>query len=186
MKTFRLNHLALSIVVTLTAFSFSCAKKATGVRTVRQTQAVAVNPAVSTPSTQAANNQNLLYTLTVVELPGEATSGTFTVNSEIRTPMGKFIPITTTHTNGQDVYGVYDDADTGAKLDIRARCLGSECNTYILLVTVIKNNYSVHQIVATSYLTNETSFNVENINASVAPGSFYRSLDEVVQRNKLQ
>lgn len=186
MKAFKLTNLVLPLVVVMSAFSFSCAKKATGVRAVRQTQTNIVNPAVSNPSVQQANNQNLLYTLTVVELPGEATDGSFTVNAEIRTPMNKFIPITTTHVNGKDVSGVYSDADTGAQLDIRARCLGADCNIYILLVTVIKNNYSVHQIVATSYLSNTTSFNVENINASVAPNSFYRSLDDVVQRNKLQ
>ena len=186
MKTLRLTPLALSIVVVLSAFSFSCAKKANGIRTVRQTQANIVNPAVSNPSINQANNQNLLYTISVVELPGEAVAGTFTVNAEIKSPSNKFIPITTTHTNGQDVYGVYTDEDSGTKLDIRARCIGAECNTYILVITVIKNNQPQHQIVATSYLTNETSFNVENINAQVAPGSFYRSLDEVQERNKLQ
>lgn len=186
MNRFKLTNLVLPLVVILSTFIFSCAKKATGVRTVRQTEANIVNPSVSNPSVEQANNQNLLYTLSVVELPGEAADGTFTVKAEIRTPSNKFIPITTTHTNGQDVNGVYTDADTGTQLDIRARCLGSACNIYILLVTVIKNNYSVHQVVATSYLTNETAFNIEHINATVAPTLFYRSLDEVVQRNKLQ
>lgn len=186
MKTLRLNPIALSIVVVLSAFSFSCAKKANGIRAVRQTEANIVNPGVSNPSIDRANNQNLLYTISVIELPGEAVKGTFTINAEIQTPSKKFIPITTTHINGQDVYGVYTDDDTGTKLDIRARCIGADCNSYILVVTVVRNNQAQHQIVATSYLSNETSFNVENINAQVAPGSFYRSLDEVVERNKLK
>lgn len=180
----KLTQFIFPIIVVASTLAVSCAKKPNGVRAVRQTESKTTNPVVSNPSINAANSQNLLYTLTVVELPGEPTEGSFTVNAEIKTPMGKFIPITTTHTQGQDVWGSYNDSDTGAQLDIRARCLGENCDTYILLVTVVKNGYSVHQVVAISYLT-ETFFNVENINANVAPQSFYRSLDEVVQRNQL-
>lgn len=185
MKTFKLTNLVLPLVVVLSAFSFSCAKKATGVRAVRQTEAQQMNPVVNTNSNNAANAQGLLYKITVIELPGEATDGSFTVNAEIKTPMGRFIPITTTHTAGRDVYGTYNDADTGAYLDIRARCMGANCDTYLLLVTVVKNNQSVHQSLAISYLT-ESFFHLDENNATVSPGNFYRSLDEVVQRHNLK
>lgn len=171
-----LSVLAISFV------SFSCAKKPAGIRTVRQTDSKVVNQAVSNASTQAASVQNLLYQMTVVELPGEATDGSFTVNSEIKTPSGQYVPITTTHTNGKDAQGVVEDAANGAKLDIRSRCVGENCDQYIMLVTVVKNNYAVHQMMVISYL-NQSYFNIETINASIAPSQMYRSLDEVVQRN---
>lgn len=186
MKTFKLTHLVLPLIVVLSAFSFSCAKKAGGVRTVRQTEGKVMNQAVNTPSVNAGNAQGLLYNITVIDRPvvGDSEETSFVINAEIRTPNGRFIPITTTHTAGKDVLGTYNDPETAAQLDIRARCIGTKCETYILLITVIKNNQSVHQVLGLSN-SNEDFFHYENVNASVAPGYFYRTLDEVAQRKGL-
>ena len=182
MKTFKLTNLVLPLVVVLSAFSFSCAKKATGVRTVRQTEGKVINPAVNTPSVGAGNAQGLLYNITVIDrpIPGDSDGNSFVINAEIRTPFNRFIPITTTHVQGQDVLGTYNDAETGAQLDIRARCKGAQCEKYILLITVLKNNQSVHQVLAISN-SNEEFFHYQNVNAAVAPGYFYTSLDQVPQ-----
>jgi len=186
MKTFNLTNLVLPLVVVISAFSFSCAKKASGVRTVKQTEGKVMNQAVNTPSVSAGNAQGLLYNITVIDRPAldQADESSFVINAEIKTPYGRFIPITTTHTQGRDVLGTYSDTETSAQLDIRARCIGSQCETYVLLMTVIKNNQSVHQVLAISK-SSEDFFHYENVNASVAPGYFYQSLDEVAQRKSL-
>ncbi len=191
MKTFKLTHLALPLIAVLTVFSFSCAKKATGVRTVRQTEGKVMNEAVNTPSANAGNAQNLLFLITVIDRPAldESDENTSIVNAEIKTPAGRFVPITTTHTLGadnkyQDAGGIYNDPDSGAQLNIRARCLKEKCATYVLLITVIKNNQSIHQLLAISN-SDQDFFNYENVNAQVAPGYFYRDLADVVSRKGL-
>jgi hypothetical protein len=186
MKTFKITHLVLPLIMALGVFSVSCAKKATGVRTIKQSEGKVMNAAVNTPSANAGSSQGLLYAISVIDRPSpdETDETTFVVTAEIRTPNGKYVPITTTHTQGQDVVGLYNDTDNGAQLDIRARCLKANCATYILLVTLIKNQHSVHQVLAISN-SNEDYFHYENVNASVAAGYFYTSLDEVVRRKGL-
>ncbi len=184
MKLFKRQNVLVTALLLLTMTCFSCAKKATGVRSIRQTESHTTNPIVSNTSVTAGHAQNVDYTVTVVELPLDSTDGTFVVTAEIKTPTGKFIPITTTHSLGKDVNGVYNDTESNNQLDIRARCLGEKCDTYLLLVTVIKNNSSVHQVSVISRAT-ETFFNVENINAYVAGAHLYYGLDEVMQRNNL-
>ena len=186
MKTFKMTNLVLPLVVALSVFSFSCAKKAEGVRTIKQTQGKVMNAAVNTPSTNAGNAQGLLYTISVIDRPmvDEADPNNLVINAEIKTPAGRYIPVSTTHVPGKDVWGTYDDTDSGAKLDIRARCLKEQCATYVLLITVIKNGHSVHQILAISN-SNEDFFNYENVNAQVAANYFYRDIDDVVRRKGL-
>ncbi len=186
MRTFKMTRLVLPIIMALTVFTYSCAKKAAGVRTIKQTEGKVMNEAVNTPSANAGNSQGLLYAISVIDRPSsdESNEATAVVAAEIKTPNGKYVPITTTHTQGQDAGGVYNDTDSGTQLDIRARCLKPKCATYILLVTVIKNQSSMHQVLAISNST-EDFFHYENLNASVAAGYLYSSLDEVVRRKGL-
>lgn len=176
----KLNQkIVLSLTVILSLFVFSCAKTPSGVRTVKQTNSQVINPAVSNPSVQAANNQGLLYQLTSLERPLEATDGSISVSSEIKTPGGLYVPVTTTHVNGSDAGGTINDAGSQSTLDIRARCIGSDCEKYIMLITVIRNGSAVHQIAALSNKDLDY-FTLENINVSVSL-QFYRSLDELAQ-----
>ena len=140
-----------------------------------------MNEIVNDASVNAASSQNNLYQVTVVEVPGESTDGIFVVKSEIKTPSGQFIPVTTTHINGQDANGVIDDAANGSKIDVRAKCIGANCEKYILLFTVVVNQQAVHQIAIISY-NYQTYFNMEHVNKAVT-SNFYRTLDQVVQRN---
>lgn len=172
------NFLYLVVLTGLTAISFSCAKKPSGVRTLRQTEQRIVDPNVTNASRNQAANQNVNYTMSVVEVPEPGSQPEeLIINSEIKTPNGKFIPITTTHISGKDVYGILTDSDNGNKLDIRARCIGTSCEQYILLMTVVKNNYAVHQIVVVSY-SHQSYFNLKEINYTTGI-QFYQSLDAV-------
>lgn len=185
MSTTKTKQIILAATAVMAMFILSCAKKPTGVRSVKQTTHNVVNPQVTNPSVQAAGAQNIHYQLTSIELPGEPVNGTISVRSEILTPSGYYIPITTTHTAAQmDAYGVVNDNDNGVKLDIRTRCIGQNCEKYIMLITVVKNNHSVHQMIAISNY-NQSFFNLEQINASVPGGSqlFYGNIDQVLQRN---
>lgn len=99
--------------------SVSCAKKSSTIRAVKQTGSKVMNPNVSTPSRQAADTQNLLYDIVSLSWPIEG-DGDLKIESEIKTPDGRYIPITTFHTNNYDSVGVVDDAQNGNKIDIRA------------------------------------------------------------------
>ncbi len=164
-------------LIALSTVSLSCAKKPSGVRTIKQTQGYAINQQQNNTSMNQANNQNQLYNVVSVELPEAGSQPeVVSVTSEIKTPYGQYLPITTTHTGGKDVYGVLTDSMNGTQLDIRSRCLGASCEKYFLLVTVVKNNYAIHQIVVVSN-SNQNFFRFQHINYTV--GSFFQSLDAV-------
>ena len=163
----------------------SCAQKKTPVRSVKQTQSQMMNTTTSQPSIRAADAQSLLYDITVLERPTFDFNNTPQVVSEIRTPDGRYISITTSHQGSQDSYGIVEDSKNGVRLDVRARCVGENCEKYLLLVTVVKSGYAYHQLAAISY-NQDCYFNLENINYSVNTARFYASLDELNQRNNVQ
>lgn len=166
----------------------SCAKKGSGVRAIKQTESVMLNPAISKPSIQAADTQQLLYTITSLERPELASESDpqTRIKLEISTPDQRYVPIETMHVDGNDSFGFFDDTQkNGTKLDIRARCEGNQCDRYLLLVTVVKNGYAIHQLAAISYSV-DCKFNLENINFTVAPGKMYANLNELSQRNTIK
>jgi len=165
----------------------SCAKKGSGVRAIKQTDSVMTNPAVSTPSIQAADTQQLRYNITSLERPELASDSDpqTRIKLEISTPDQRYLPIETLHIDGNDSSGFFDDTTKNAvKLDIRARCEGEQCTRYLLLVTVVKNGYAIHQLAAISFI-DDCKFNLENINFSVPGARMYSSLDELSQRNTI-
>ncbi|MFN3455700.1 MAG: hypothetical protein ACK41T_12140, partial [Pseudobdellovibrio sp.] len=85
--------------------------------------------------------------------------------------------ITTTHTGNQDAGGTYTDSTTGAQLYVRSRCIGTNCEKYALLITVVKNGQSYHQMAAISY-ANDCQFNLETRNAQVT--SLYTNIDQLL------
>ena len=180
MKTTVLYTLLITVVLLS-----SCAQKKSPVRSVKQTQSNTLNPVTSQASVRAADAQSLLYDITVLERPTIDFNSTPQVTSEIKTPDKRYITISTTHQNGQDSYGVIEDPQNGTKLDIRARCEGENCERYLLLVTVVKSGYALHQLAAISY-NQDCSFNLENINYGVSGARFYSNLDELNQRNQIQ
>ena len=182
MSSMNLKLLSKSLLfVFLISISVSCAKKGSTVRAVKQTGSKVMNPAVSTPSRQAADTQNLLYDIVSLSWPIEG-DGELKIESEIKTPDGRYIPITTFHTNNYDSVGVIDDAQNGNKIDIRARCEGENCEKYLLLATIVRGGFAVHQLAVVSY-SSDCRFNLQNTNHTVA--SMYSSLDELSQKNTI-
>jgi hypothetical protein len=169
------------VLTMITLVSFACAKKSSGVRAVKQTGSKVMNPAVSTPSIRQADAQNLLYDIVSISWPIEG-DGELKIESEIKTPDGRYIPITTFHSNNYDSVGVIDDSQNGNKIDIRARCEGENCEKYLLLATIVRGGYAVHQLAVVSY-SSDCRFNLQNTNHTVA--SMYSSLDELSQRNQI-
>lgn len=179
-KTVQTTFKMISLIILMSVFSFSCAKKKSGIRAVTKTDSRVIRPETSTPSVQAATNQNLKYVLSTLSIPQLNDNGSYSIVSEILNPTNQYVPITTTHLGAQDAYGVYNDSATNAQLDIRSRCIGEQCDKYVLLVTVVKGGYAYHQMAAISY-ANDCHFNVEHRNAQVV--QLYKSLDEVISSN---
>ncbi len=179
--------LGLFLTISSIVILSSCAKKGSGVRAIKQTDSVMTNPAVSRPSIQAADTQQLLYGITSLERPELASESDpqTRIKLEIRTPDQRYVPIETSHIDGNDSFGFFDDTQkNGTKLDIRARCEGTQCDRYLLLVTVVKNGYAIHQLAAISY-SSDCMFNLENINFAVPVARMYANLNELSQRNTI-
>ncbi len=168
---------ALSTVVFV-----SCAKKGAPIRAIKQTGSKVMNVETSTTSRRAADAQNLLYDIVSISWPsGEGAE--LKIESEIKTPDGRYIPVTTIHNGGADSVGVIDDTEkNGNKIDIRARCEGANCEKYLMLATVVKGGYAVHQLAVVSY-SSDCKFNLENLSPA-AGVKIYSSLDDLSQRNK--
>jgi hypothetical protein len=189
------NSLGFKTLLTVAIFagSFvlfsSCAKKGSPVRAVKtQTESTTMNNVTSTQSAQAAGAQALSYTITSISIP-QSDESSIKIDSEIKTPDGRYIPITTTHTANQDSVGVIDDREkNGNLIDIRARCVDNNnsyslnCEKYLMLATIVKNGYAVHQLAVVSY-SNDCKFNLENISPAVSGLRIYSSLDDLAQRN---
>lgn len=177
MKKLNSNQLIIFFVAMAMAFStLSCAKKESKIRGAKKEQQI-LNPQTTAQSIQQADNQSISYSLSSVSTPEDKGGGLNAVVSEILS-RSNYIPIETTHSLNQDSYGVYDDTSQGTKLDIRARCIGAACETYVLLVTVVKNNYAYHQMAAISF-SSDNFFYSEQRNYKVA--SMYKSVDEVLK-----
>lgn len=177
MKKLNLNKTALLLLVATFAFSgFSCAKKNSKIRGAKTSQQV-MNPKITSDSISVAETQDISYMLNSVSVPEANQDGSNTVTSEVVSRSSNFIPIYTTHTENQNSYGIYEDASQGTKLDIRARCIGSACEKYVLLVTVVKNGYAYHQMAAISF-KDDDFFYVEQRNYRVA--QMYTNVDEVL------
>ncbi len=190
MKSLNIN---IKTITTLGFFIFSatftsCAKKGAPVRAVKQTEAKPMNAATSSQSQTAAGAQNLLYDVTSIAFP-ILNDTEITMNSEMKTPDGRYIPITTIHKNNVDSVGVIDDMQiNGNKIDIRARCVDNNnnysenCEKYLFLATVVKGGYAVHQLAVVSYSV-DCKFNLENLNPKVSGLKLYSSLDDLAKRN---
>lgn len=178
MKNFKSNKMLLVLVMATLAFSgLSCAKKQSKIRGAKTNQQV-MNPNITNQSIQQADQQdNISYSLNSVSLPTDNGDGTNTVVSEILSRAVNYIPIETTHAANQDSYGIYNDSSQATNLDIRARCIGSACEKYVLLITVVKSGYAYHQMAAISF-AGDDFFYSEQRNYRVA--TMYRSIDEVI------
>ena len=163
--------------IVVCAFSFSCAKKPSGVRAqVKKTAGTNLDTNVSTQSEQQARNQSLDYKIVTVSTPNSVDGG-FTIDSDLQNPERQFIPITTRHENGT-VYskGSFNDSARGVTVQIEAECFGSDCYKYLLLISVKKNNQTVYQTAALSFKCDDTFYAI-----SVAQGvaSFFNSIDDL-------
>lgn len=144
------STLKIVLLAGLFSFGFSCAKQPSGVRVVKQVTGLAMNQAVSQQSMNDASAMGVSYLLKSIERPEKMDNGTITVKTEVQTPDGQYLPLTSNHTTEKpQAYGILN-LKSDEKLDVRAKCYGSECEKYIILVTVIKNNQSVYQIAAIS------------------------------------
>lgn len=183
MKLQKMSFLMNSLVI-ISMLTFSCAKKASSPRAVKQTGSKVMDAGVSTPSRLAAQTQKLDYDIVSISWPAEQ-NGELKIESEIKTPDGRFIPITTIHNNNsnKDSVGVVEDAKNGNKIDIRARCEGDNCAKYLLLATIVRGGYAVHQLAVVSY-SSDCLFNLQNTNYTVA--AMYTSLDDLAQRNSIR
>lgn len=180
MKNLKSNKMILVLTMATLAFSgLSCAKKESKIRGAKTAQQT-MNPQVTAQSIQQADAQAISYMLNSVSVPVDNGNGTHSVTSEIVSRSSNYIPIETTHTANQDSYGIYDDNSQGTKLDIRARCIGSGCEKYVLLVTVVKSGYAYHQMAAISF-KDDNFFYSEQRNYKVA--TMYRSVDEVLAQH---
>jgi hypothetical protein len=168
------------LIMFILLFQFSCAKKSASPRSVTKTAAVDLNPAVTRASNQVASQQEqykVNYTVSKIDYPKANTDGSYSVTSEIKTPLGQFVPITTTHSVGQlDANGVYTDTVNNMKIDIRARCEGTACQKYLMLVTVIKDNYAYYQVSVISY-NQDCHFSYEERSPRIA--TIFQSLTEM-------
>jgi len=187
----RTNALSLKVITTISIFlaSFilfsSCAKKDGPIRAIKQTESNITNPATSMLSVRTADAQNLLYDIISISWPISSASD-LSINSEIKTPDGRYIPVTTSHKNNKDSVGVTDDTQkNGTQIDIRARCEGANCEKYLMLATVVKGGYAVYQLAVVSY-SSDCKFNLENLNPMVAGLKIYSSLDDLSQRNTIK
>ncbi len=180
MHKFNLKSIVISLFTLSLIFQFSCAKKAAGTRSITKTAAVDLNPSVTRPSAQIGSLQEqykVNYTVSKVDYPTTNADGSFSVKSEIKTPLGQYIPLTTTHSAGQlDANGVYTDTVNNMKIDIRARCEGANCQKYLMLVTVIKDNYTYYQVSVISY-NQDCHFSYEERSPRVA--TIFQSLSEM-------
>lgn len=186
MKKMSPMNIIFNSMFLLAALIFSsCAKKGTNVRAVKQTEGNVMNVATSTTSIAAASAQSLMYDINSISWPiPSETSAEVHIDSEIKTPTNKFIAISTNHkSEGVDSRGVTDDTENATKLDIRARCVGENCEKYLMLATIVKGGYAIHQLAVISY-SNDCKYNLENVNYTVK--SFYQNLDQLAQQNNIQ
>lgn len=173
------TNLKTLLLTTLTVIGFSCAKAPSGVRTIKQTEVRTMNQANTDLSNQYSEQTGTRYEVVSVERASKAENGVIVVSSEIKTPDGQYRPMTTTHNEGNDVRGIVN-VSANTKLDVQARCVNTDCDQYILLVTTFVNNYRINQSLAISY-SNQDYFNREFIHGQ-ANNALYTDINDVVRR----
>lgn len=167
---------SLTAYIFLIAVSFSCAKKPETVRAVKKTEYIGMNPAVAAQSQAQESTKNFIYNIVTVSRPN-ATNGTFTVESEIQTPDNQYMPVTTTHDPSKNLsQGSFQDSARGAVVIVQAQCRGTQCEKYLLMVTVTKNGVSIYQSAAISY-KDDAKFYFAAV--AQGQGTFFQNLDEL-------
>lgn len=160
--------LGISLVAT------SCAPKKQGVRAQVKTTGTPLNPGTSAVADQQATAQNAIYKISSISYP-ESTGSGVVVNSDLLTPSNQYLPISTSHENGQlDSSGIFNDTSRGLQVYVNARCSDSECTKYLLLVTVVRNNQAVYQSGAISYKEDCNFYYVSNTSTT---GQMHQSMD---------
>lgn len=151
-KTPHFQKIATSLVLVLvTITSFSCAKKASGVRgQVKKSEYLNMNPGVSAQAEQQASVQNAVYKIASISTPNMTDAG-LTVDFEMLTPSNQYLPVTTHHENSLEAQGQYNDTQRGLQVIVSSRCSADDCSKYLLLITVTRNNTAVFQSAAVSY-----------------------------------
>lgn len=154
-------------------FAFSCAPKKQGVRAQVKTAATSLS-GNSAVADQQATAQNAIYKISTISLP-VATDYGVTISADILTPNNQYLPISTSHENGQlDSQGSFTDSARGLQVLVNARCSDTECTKYLLLVTVVQNNYAIYQSGAISYKDDCNFYYVSNTSST---GQMYQSMD---------
>lgn len=175
------NLKKLVAVIFLASCFSACSKKPSGVRSQVKSQQTNLNPGVSSQADQQAASVGMDYKISTVSVPNPTDSGN-TVDVQLLSPSGEYLPLTTRHENGNlDAYGVYNDSAKGVQVQVQARCSADDCFKYTFISTVIKNNQKVYQAVAISY-KNDCKFNIAS--SSFSAGQFVQSLAEA--ENKYQ
>lgn len=161
-------------LLSISLVAFSCAPKKQGVRAKVKTTGTAINAGTTAFADQQATAQNAIYKISTISLP-ELIGGGITVNSDLLNPSNQYLPISTTHQNGQmDSQGVFNDTARGLQVHVHARCSDSECTKYLLMVTVVRNNQPVYQSGAISYKDDCSFYYVSN---TTGTGQMHQSLD---------
>lgn len=162
------------VLLSLSLVAFSCAPKKQGVRAQIKTSGTPLNPGNSAVADQQATAQNAIYKISSISLP-ESTGVGVIVNSDLLTPNNQYLPISTSHENGQlDSQGIFNDTSRGLQVYVNARCSDSECVKYLLLVTVVRNNQAVYQSGAISYKDDCNFYYVSN---TASTGQMHQSMD---------
>ena len=172
-STLKILNLFLIQVLFLAALS-ACSKAPTGVRPGVKNQQNDLNPQQSTTAVQAAASVNANYSIATISIP-ENTAAGVKVNVELASPNGQYLPVTTVHEgNVTDSAGVYNDNQRGVQVQIESRCSNTvDCNKYMLLLTVLKDNTVVMQTFAISY-RNDCRFKV--VSSSSGNGNYFRDI----------
>ena len=158
----------------------SCSKAPSGVRAKVKDQQNLIAPTATSQATQEAASQNANYTIATISWPRAENSG-YSVDVELQTPNGQFLPVTTHHDQSTAFsQGTYSDSQNNIQVLIQASCSTDSCSKYVLLVTVYRSSQALFQTFAISY-ANDCNFSIRS--ASNSAGSFYNSLNAAENAN---
>lgn len=169
------SKITFLIILILSVFSGSCAKKSSGVRATVKTQQTDMNPYVSEQANLQGAGANADYKISTITIPNSTSTG-FSVDVELLTPSGESLPLTTRHENGNtDSEGVYTDSQRGLQVHVQARCSRDNCFKYTIIVTTIRNNQAIYQASAISF---KDDCKYHSVSASFNAGEFIKTLNE--------
>jgi hypothetical protein len=172
-NTLKILNILLIQVLFLVVMS-SCSKSPSGVRPQIKNQQTVLNPQQSTAAQQAAASVNANYKIETISLP-RVDGARLAIDVELASPSGQYLPVTTYHSgSATDSSGIYNDTQRGVQVRLEARCSNtSDCEKYMLLITVLKDSQVVFQQFAISYLS-DCRFNVAS--TSAGNGSYYQDI----------